>query len=1433
MLVGSNSLNPLETAQFQLIINVGPDGSFSNIINTTDASAVTPDGSSVISNSAVPATFPQVIESIDLNKSVSNGPTLNDDGTYNITFDFFVENTGNVNLGNLQISDALSAFAPVNNISFGSSTPNISLDTSFDGFTNTNLLTGVDALTPSEIGSFQLNINVGPDNNFTTIPNEAEAISISPEGNDVTNISAVNVPFPAIINDFTVDKTLFETPVLNIDGSYDYSFRVEVSNTGNVNLNNLQVIDNLTQFAPINSTNIFNFSSNITPNSSYDGITDQNLLLGGNILAPSENAVFYLSINSGPYDPVQNLITNTVEAEILTLFGNSLTDQSAADAFFTTPNPSVNIVKTLVNIPSPNDDGTYDLFFKIDIENTGNITLNNIQVTDDFSSLNNVNSAIITNASANISPNGIYDGILDINTLQGIDNFLPGENGSFIIEANVGPYLGQQFFTNTAKIETLTDANQQITDSDDATITINEPIASLLIDKLTLNGPTINNDGTYDIVYRIELTNTGEVTLTDIQVTDNLNNLAPINQTIVTSASANISPNSNFNGITNNNTLTGFDFLLPGEVGKFDITINVGPYVTLPTNINNVANVSSISPNGSMVNNTDSEPINLPPTSSSLSLNKTLLSAPTLNTDGSYDATYLIEIINTGDVDINNVQIEDDLNVFSPLNATSITNASANLSSNGSYNGITNINTLIGNDVLAPNETGTININVNFGPLPASTTNITNTAIANAENPNGTQISENADIDSVLPLASPILNTQKKLVGLPTLNTDGTYDIEFLISIENSGNVVLTDLQIFDDLSAYTPTNTVTTNSASANISLNANFNGISDPNMLRGFDVLLPGESGNFSMLINVGPYSQTPAAGTLSNSINASALDPQNDIINSTDTEITDLPTPNTGLIVNKIFNGNSTVNSDGTYDLEFFIELDNIGNVSLSNIQLIDDLSNFSPINFVTINNPSPNINVNPLYDGLTNNTLLSGNDQLGSGQNASIEIIVNAGPYASTINTNSFDNTASASAFDPNGDIINSSNNTSSALDPALSSIEIDKNLVTVPTLKADGSYDIKYSFEINNTGNVNLGAIQVTDDLSAFSPVNNVLISNTSANVSPNASYNGISDFDLLLGIDNFSPGELGSFEIIINVGPYSNTPANFILNESTVFGTNPSNEIVKNSSAVETYFSALQANLNVEKTLLNNPTLNADGTVDLEFNIRLTNTGNVDLNNIQVIDELNTFTPVNSASVVNTSSNVSPNSSYDGVANLNALLGNDNLTPGETAIFDIVTNVGPYSFTPTNIANEIEVTAQDPAGNGVTQIANEPVVLPEQEPAISIVKTNVGIPVLNSDGSFDISYSIEISNNGNANLSNIQIFDDLSSFTPVNSVNLSNTSANLSSNANFNGINDQSILIANSTLIPGETGNVQLNLNVGPYANFPFCKVMAAMKLCT
>jgi len=1419
LLTGTNTVSPGESGEFELLINVGPNSNFSNILNTADISGLTPNLNTTVNNSSVAVRFPQVIEAIELTKSISSGPSLNSDGTYDIVFDFFVENSGNVNLSNLQITDVLTAFAPINNISFGSNTPNLSLNPGFNGLTNSSLLAGGDVLAPSEIGNLELTINVGPGTNFNAITNEAETSGLSPEGNIAAGKSDVNTVFPAITNNFTFTKTLFQSPALNADGTYDYAFKFEIVNTGNVNLTGLQITDNLTQYAPVNNLNIFNFTSNIVPNSNFDGILDDNLIFSTNTLAPSENVIFYLSVNSGPYNPVQNIISNTADAEMLTLFGNTLTNQSSADAFFDSPNSDIDIVKTLVNMPTQNDDGTFDLFFKIDVENTGDLILNNIQITDDLSTFNNVNSAIISNASANFSPNGIYDGILDINALQGIDSFTPGEVGSFTIEVNVGPYTGQQIFTNTAKIEVFTNAGQQIINSDDEIVTIEEPNASLSINKFTLSGPFLNNNGTYDIVYRIELTNTGAVILTDIQVTDDLSNIAPINSTTVTSASSTISPDSNYDGITNISTLTGFDSLLPGETGKFDITVNVGPYSTLPVNVNNIADVTCISPNGATISNTDSEPINLPATLSSLSISKTILNGPVLNIDGTYDATFLISIENTGSLNLSNVQIEDDLNAFLPINSVNITNTSANLSSNGTYNGTTDINTLTGNNTLSPNERGSLNININFGPAPSFINNILNEAVADAENPNGTLISVSSNINAPLPPVAAQLSTQKKLVNPPVLNANGTYDLEFIISIDNTGNVALNNLQIEDDLSVYAPINITTTANASANISLNANFNGISNSNLLQGIDQLLPGESANFSLYINVGPYAQTPAAGTLLNAIEASATDPLNEVISSNDTEITDLPTSNSNLIVNKVFTGNSTASTNGTYDVEFTINITNSGNIDLNNIQITDDLSVFSPINSVSINNPTPNITINSLYDGLINNTLLNGFDQLAAGQSASLEIILNVGPYDNTVNTNAFDNTASATALDANGTVVNGSSSVPSPLNSISSSINIDKTILSGPVLLPDGSYDVSYLFEVVNTGTVNLSEIQVVDDLSAFSPVNGISFSNASANLSPNATYSGLSDINTLLGIDSFKPGELGSFELSINVGPYLSTPPSFILNETFISGKNPANEIVRDSDSVETYFSALQASFNVEKTLLNNPTLNGDGTIDLVFNIVLTNTGNVNLSSLQVVDELNIFTPVNSANVVNTSSNISPNSSYDGISNLNTLLGIDSFSPGQTATFDIITNVGPYSFTPANLFNEIEATAKDPTGNVITETTNEPVILPEQEPAISIVKSNAGTPVLKNDGSYDIAYSLEIANNGNANLSNVQILDNLSNFAPVNNVSLSNASANLSSNANYNGINDQNILLLNTTLVPGETGSIQLNLNVGPYAS--------------
>jgi len=224
LLAGTDTFAPGENGNLQLSINVGPGNNFTSIDNVADVTGTGTDGNTYNANSTVTVNFPSTINNVDMSKSVNGTPILNADGTYDVTFDFYVENTGNVNLSNLQITDALTAFAPVNSIAFGTATPNLSLNTAFDGSIDINLLAGTDTFAPGENGNLQFSINVGPGNNLNSIINIADVTGTGIDGNTYNSNSIARVNFPVPNNSIYLLKTVNGRPVLNADGTYDIIF---------------------------------------------------------------------------------------------------------------------------------------------------------------------------------------------------------------------------------------------------------------------------------------------------------------------------------------------------------------------------------------------------------------------------------------------------------------------------------------------------------------------------------------------------------------------------------------------------------------------------------------------------------------------------------------------------------------------------------------------------------------------------------------------------------------------------------------------------------------------------------------------------------------------------------------------------------------------------------------------------------------------------------------------------------------------------------------------------------------------------------------------------------------------------------------------------------------------------------------------------------
>jgi len=175
---GTGSFNNLATA-----IGNTPGGMSVADISTNGADP-DPDGDGNPSNNGAPT--PVVfspIPAIGVAKRVSEGPTLDADQNYVLTYEIRVKNYGNVNLSNVQVRDDLVAtFGAASSwMLLSVQSEEFSVNTAYNGTTITTLLTGNDLLTVNNEGAIYIRLKVAPGGFEGPYLNTATASGISPD----------------------------------------------------------------------------------------------------------------------------------------------------------------------------------------------------------------------------------------------------------------------------------------------------------------------------------------------------------------------------------------------------------------------------------------------------------------------------------------------------------------------------------------------------------------------------------------------------------------------------------------------------------------------------------------------------------------------------------------------------------------------------------------------------------------------------------------------------------------------------------------------------------------------------------------------------------------------------------------------------------------------------------------------------------------------------------------------------------------------------------------------------------------------------------------------------------------------------------------------------------------------------------------------------
>ncbi len=1107
------------------------------------------------------------------------------------------------------------------------------------------------------------------------VVNTGHASAIDPQGNPVTADDTLVNPTPAAAPALQLTKTpsvaTFDAPGQVIG----YVFAVK--NTGNVTLHNVVVTDPLIPSLSCTIASLAPGATNSTCSATY--------------------TTTLADVNAGSRN-------NTATAQGTDPFGTNVNTTGNASVPATqTPQLTLTKTGTLNAGPDGRADVGDTISYTFTVKNTGNVTLTNVSVSDPL--------VTVTGAAISLLP-----GATDTTTFTGIYVLTQAD-----INAGVRP--------NTATTTgTLPDNVTTVSDAADATTPLPADPKLALTKTGTINDS--NSSGVTDagdtIIYVFTVKNTGNVTLTNVLVTDPL-------VTVSGAAIPSLAP-----GATDTTQFTATYVLTQADI---DAGVRA-----------NTASVAGTPPTG-------------PPVSASATETKTLPSTPDITIakagtlqdggDGRADVgdtiTYAFTVKNTGNVTLSNVTVSDP------------------------------VVTVAGGPVLslAPGATDSTTFTATYTLTQADidAANVHNVATVKGTPPIGADVSNTGAADTPLP-SNPAVSLIKNSV----LNDggDGRADagdtITYAFTVTNTGNVTLTNLTVADplvtvtggpiaslapgavDSSTFTATYTLTQadvnagqvlNTATAKGTpptgadvtgpaskttvlpadpalsivkagvLNAGVNGVADAGdtITYSFTVqntgnvtltavtvtdplvtvagtavtLLPGETstGHFT-----GTYTLTQAdvnAGQVPNTATVTGKPPVGPDVTSNGSATTPLPA-NPALTLAKTGTlhdgGDGIVNVGDT--ISYVLTVTNPGNVTLTNVKVADPLL--------------PSLSSNP---ACTIASFAPGATDSGC-----------TGTYTLTqadIDAGSVVNVATANGTPPTGPDLSApaTANTPLAATPAMTLTKAG-TLNAGPDGHADAGDTITYAFTVKNTGNVTLTNVTVSDPVATVTggPIATLAV--------------GATDTTTFTAVHTLTQAE-------IDTGSFSNT--------ATVAGNPPTGPPVTAPGSNTTPLGGVPGlQLTKSATVVTGPDGVADAGDVIAYSFTVKNTGNVTLSNVVITDPSATVSGGPLAS----------------------------LAPGVT---DATTFTATHTLTQADIdsgsfANTAGALGNPPTGPPVTTTATATAPL-SSAPAVLLTKT--GTLVDGGDGIANagdtVTYTFTVKNTGNVTLTNVTVTDPTATMT--------------------------------------------------------------------